>query len=717
MTKYPTDPVADALAGVQTHIDGYEVIFFDIETVDPSGVNGGPYFWYATTSTADGDDKRRFTDLYALWSYLTDIPDDPKLTRFIVAHNNLGYDMLNIAALLPQQDEQWRVNAVTNDRNDKRIHRLGTTWEIYPTSWRKDGYPTRPIVAIDSMDIMPGALARWGDKLGLPKGDTPIADVWRPITAEDWEYCERDVDILRVAWLRLGGLSYAAQGIFTTSSATRHEYSKRVAEKRGEKLRKRTYSPDRMASVKHVLPPKVYKQAQADLRAYMRRCERAHPHYPRTLRDYEKSKALKLIEEAHADALGTKAQQLIAKRRDKPEEPLTEAQTQRWYGIKPVKDAAADIIACCVVPHDTTTQYGGEMDDKRGTAQYKERLAEVNLILRPGLRGGISRTFNCPDEVIDGVDVYDVNSLYPSILLQEPILTHYIGRTVGEQPRMPADEDAKPSGWIAHVRLKATVKPGHWGTIKRQERFDRTYKDTLDWDGGEGDFLTHIDYDVLKADYRIESLEFLEVYYFTEDKDFTEGIREHIAYWQKIKDESEGVEKEHAKLQLNSIWGYWAMVMKLVSGEGGVKKDIGNPTLPLSAAIMTTSHARSRLAAAIRQFPDAIAYVDTDSTHLIRHRLTRPVEEVLDVHDTRFGAWKLENLDDPVSQARYLKPKTYMHVHESGHKTLTTAGARLHNQQDIDINEFTRGWTGLATSSKTLPDGRRVIYTITKTIR
>ena len=58
MTKYPTDPVANALAGVETHIDGYEVIFFDIETVDPSGKDGGPYFWYATTSTADGEDRK-----------------------------------------------------------------------------------------------------------------------------------------------------------------------------------------------------------------------------------------------------------------------------------------------------------------------------------------------------------------------------------------------------------------------------------------------------------------------------------------------------------------------------------------------------------------------------------------------------------------------------------------------------------------------------------
>src|SRR5699024_12503532 len=95
------------------------------------------------------------------------------------------------------------------------------------------------------------------------------------------------------------------------------------------------------------------------------------------------------------------------------EEPLTEAQTKRWHGINPVKDAAADIIACCVVPHDTTTQYGGEMDDKRGPAQYKKRLAEVNLVLGPGLRGGISRTSNSPADVTDGLDVSAPTPAYP----------------------------------------------------------------------------------------------------------------------------------------------------------------------------------------------------------------------------------------------------------------------------------------------------------------
>jgi hypothetical protein len=59
----------------------------------------------------------------------------------------------------------------------------------------------------DSMNVFPGPLARIGEAMGMPKGETPQkfidADRSQPITEQDYQYCEQDTRILYTALMRM----------------------------------------------------------------------------------------------------------------------------------------------------------------------------------------------------------------------------------------------------------------------------------------------------------------------------------------------------------------------------------------------------------------------------------------------------------------------------------------------------------------------------------
>ena len=700
-----------------------EVLIYDIETVDPSGTRGGPFFWYAVVSDLEGNSTRH-RHLNTLTDQLfASVKDDT--VRFIFAHNGLAYDMANISAWLKMDDPEWNINAGKTYRGDKRIHRFGDhKWEIYARSILASGKPASPVVALDSRSSLPGALKLWGEAVGLSKGETPIIEVDREPTEDEWVYCETDVEILRRALIQTGAHEMMTAGRITTSSQAKLSIDECLGKKRTP-----AYKRERMAVVRpDSLPPKVYAAAQEVVARYCARCVSEHPYLPAVAQRTERSAVKKLVHGLYYDAMSQRARYIAERRSKNPERPLPATLQKEWEGIKaPAREDVAFNENVCIFDHPEGPR---EVSESR-----RELITRLNRMIRPALRGGISRVFNDQAGVLQpagiinsdrykalnrpsvatGV-VIDVRSMYPSVLLDYPIYSRYESMTSdGQAPLDPAQRG--DTQWVGRVkRLRAHVKPGHHATIKRPESAgDRTYEDVLDWHDG---WLTSLDWErVIPADYVVDEVVWDRVIYYAPDEDLTRATREHIAYWQEVKNNAvkNSAAYIQAKLMLNAIWGRWAMTTKVVVQEGQ-RVDIGQQDAPLAGAIFTTAFARAKLADAIRVFADYVVYTDTDSLHL----MGISGEEVSAQIDTsqRFGAWEVE---DVVATARYLKPKTYcIEVVKEGldqqeRIKLKTAGATFKGEKPTP-EQFVYGYTGKALNSRKLADGRVVIYEMSKTI-
>ena len=672
----------------------YEFIYYDIETYDPSGLdetNPGPHFWYAVAQTSDGVNYR-FTDAHQMWLWMVDRQSTDTVV-FAVAHNGLGYDAPQLAYEVERVDPEWNTRAGKNVRGGKRVHRLSThAWEVYVRDYTEDGTTAlQPVVLVDSKHLLTGALADWGRAVGMEKGDTPIAHTWREITDEDWHYCERDVDILRIAFQRRGGEELLPQGIMTTSADSRAGYRARMG------ARKRAFSVQRRAKADTSLPPRVEEQVQADHATYRTVWRKAHPTYGKHA--YANRKALRALRKAHKDALGVKAQRLMQRRANTPGIPFTDKQQAVWNAIQPIEGVGESIIKAGVVPYSR---------DGETYTDPKYNYRSANKDVRPALRGGITRPFHYCGEIIHDVIVLDVNSLYPWIMSKYPIYAKYALRTDGEAP---IEDAGGHTMWIGQVDIVARVKPGRHATVKRHSDFDTTYDNHINWTGA---WLTQPDFDTLREDYIISHVQFHTVHYFVEDKELTDAIDEHLdeLLEELAKHPRGSVEYLTTKLRRNSIWGRLAMLIKMVEKEGE-KVDIGDKDAPVSAAAIITALARKHLADTLRPLSDYIAYADTDSLHLTGISLDE-LHEFVDIDERRQGAWKVEA---QVARARYLNPKTYIHEYPDGHTELTTAGVHLHHKgfgedavsvddEQISVDEFVGGFVGTTTRGRVLDDDR-----------
>lgn len=669
--------------------------YLDIETVHPSH---DPDFWFG--GCLDPDGSMFYTESLAELAAHLLYPTDPEEMRFVVAHNGLGYDAPMIFALLHEADATWNIDAPSHQRGDKRVHRFGNHhWEVYARSWHDPQTPANPVVFLDSMRLIPGSLASWGKTLGMPKGETPLVQTWRTPTAAEVDYWRRDVEILAAAYRANRGEELAAMGIFTASGA-----AKRSIDEFSGTARARTFSARRKEGRVGKLPPKVHEAAQATLRAYEARCKAEHPLVTEVSRRRERSKAKEAIETAYRQALGVKAQQMVQARAKHPGKPLTRTQQDRWNAIKAPAWVDFD-VSTCVVSHSGLTP---EQEARMRAVKTK---AEVDRMIRPALRGGISRPFLSTGQVVGPGVFYDVNSMYPAIMLNDPCYGQFAGHTKGEMPLARAQRGQ--AEYIAQVRLRATLRPGHHATIKRQEQLDPIYQPVLDWQMRES-WLTSLEIEqVLFADYDVEVLEFGHVYYFAPDAERTSAVRAHIRHWEQVKNSTPhgSAEYKHAKLQMNNVWGRWAMTTKLVKQEG-IATDVGDPKAPLSAAIFVTAAARVKLAGAIRALAPHVVASDTDSIAVVGVS-DEDVQAALEVHDTRFGAWAREG-DKEFVAARFLKPKTYILERADGSRVLTTAGSTFKGEVPT-VEEFTYGWSGVSISRQVV-NGKPELEERSKTI-
>lgn len=251
--------------------------------------------------------------------------------------------------------------------------------------------------------------------------------------------------------------------------------------------------------------------------------------------------------------------------------------------------------------------------------------------------------------------VYDVNSLYPSVMYDrvlpygEPMYAEGLPAATEEYPL-----------FIVSLTFTAKLKPNHIPCIqvKGSSHFLAT------------EYQTHIKEPVTIACTNVDLALWLDHY----DMDIhaynggwlfhgvTGQFTEYIDKWMDVKNNATGGMREIAKLHLNSLYGKFATnpnvtqkiprfvdnVVKLGMGEDETREPVYT-----AMGVFITAYARDVTIRAAQDHYDVFAYADTDSLHLF----VDEHPESLDVDKNKLGAWKHEY---DFTDAIFIRAKAYI---------------------------------------------------------
>jgi len=249
--------------------------------------------------------------------------------------------------------------------------------------------------------------------------------------------------------------------------------------------------------------------------------------------------------------------------------------------------------------------------------------------------------------------VYDVNSLYPSVMydrilpFDHPIF-HYGG---------PEEIEGYPL-YICALTFTAKLKPNHVPCIqiKNTNQFAPTLHQTEIVEPVTM-VCTNVDLALWREQYDMDILCWDGTWYFRGVSGF---FNEFIEKWMHIKATSTGGLRLIAKLQLNSLYGKFATnpnvtgrfpvmednIVKLKVGVEELRAPVYTPM-----GVFITAYARDMTIRAAQANYDTFAYADTDSLHLFTET---PAD--LEIHPSNLGAWKHE-MD--FVKSIYVRPKVY----------------------------------------------------------
>lgn len=272
---------------------------------------------------------------------------------------------------------------------------------------------------------------------------------------------------------------------------------------------------------------------------------------------------------------------------------------------------------------------------------------------------GVLRT----TEDVEGVDIWDVSSLYPAIASCMPLPTGFGVRDYAVDALSDLPDDCL---WLANVLLPDGTT--QWVT---SVDYRHTYNETLYYTCGE--FIKVEDADV----------QYAIVY------DSVAGLyRDCVGAWYRDKKDSDGVVKEFYKKKMNSFFGSLAMRYTkrkeravYRDGYGFDVETVGytehEPGSLFLHQVFIVAYGRAILTETLREYEGHVVYYDTDSVHLVGVdpsgvRLSGvPVGD----RDDDLGQWTLRERNATV---RYLGLRRYAVIDNStgGYANLRLAGYR-----------------------------------------
>lgn len=278
--------------------------------------------------------------------------------------------------------------------------------------------------------------------------------------------------------------------------------------------------------------------------------------------------------------------------------------------------------------------------------------------IRAAYRGGWTyRDERWKNKITGPGIVYDVNSLYPSVMYDrllpygEPVYAPGLPELTKEYPL-----------FIVSVTFTAKLKPGHVPCIqvKGSSHFLATEYQTEIKDPVTMS-CTNVDLALWESHYDLRILAYNGGWLF---HGVTGVFAEYIDKWMEVKANNDGGLRALAKLFLNSLYGKFATnpnitpkvpvfdeetdAVKLVMGDDDTRDPVYT-----AMGVFITAYARDVTIRAAQDNYDVFAYADTDSLHL----LIDEDPEGLDVDPNKLGAWKREYAFE---QGLFVRAKAYI---------------------------------------------------------
>lgn len=284
--------------------------------------------------------------------------------------------------------------------------------------------------------------------------------------------------------------------------------------------------------------------------------------------------------------------------------------------------------------------------------------------------------------------VFDVNSLYPSVMYNRPMpYGEPIFFTGKYKP------DRLYDLYVQNIVCNFELKPNHIPTIQIKNLPGFLPTEYLTSSKGEDIplCLTNVDLELFFEHYNVYNLEYDCGWKF---KSSTILFKDYIDKWYKIKeqatiDKNPGL-RTISKLYLNSLYGRFALnpvtqsKIPYLADDGHIGYRFGDKELrkPLYIPVGTfiTAWARHTTISAAQTVYDRFLYADTDSLHLIG----TDIPSTLDVDNTRLGAWKLESTFD---RAKFIRAKTYVED-INGELKVTCAGLPEYLHEQVTFDNF-----------------------------
>lgn len=332
---------------------------------------------------------------------------------------------------------------------------------------------------------------------------------------------------------------------------------------------------------------------------------------------------------------------------------------------------------------------------------------EVDEDIRKSYKGGFTYLNEEYKEKTTGEGVVlDVNSLYPSVMLNE---------------RLPFGEGIFFEGqyeldtlyplYIQTISCSFEIKEGKIPTIQIKNNLSFIPNEYIK--SSEGDIitlvLTNVDLELFLEHYNVDNL----VYQGGRKFKCLKGLfTNYINFWSEkkisAKKENNDALYKISKLMLNSLYGKFGTnpifqsKFPYLNDEGIVcygvnEKELRNPVyIPIASFI--TSYARNktiRTSQAIKDYTinkygkDMYVYSDTDSIHTL---LTNEEElkSFVDIDDYKLGAWKLEST---FKRGRYLRQKCYIEEDYDGKLNVTVAGLPKQLGKYVTFENFNIGFS------------------------
>lgn len=284
---------------------------------------------------------------------------------------------------------------------------------------------------------------------------------------------------------------------------------------------------------------------------------------------------------------------------------------------------------------------------------------EVDADIRQAYRGGF--TYVNPHfqniDIKDGI-VFDVNSLYPSVMYDKPLPYGMPLYFVGKYEH----DDMYPL-YIQNLTCEFKVKKGYIPTIQLKNNLSFLPNQYIEESKEPVNLvLTSIDLELFLEHYEVWNIEYINGWKFKQ----CQGIfKPYIDKWGKVKKENKGAIRQLAKLMLNSLYGKFGTnpdvtgKIPYLDENNVVKWKLDEKTyrdpIYIPMGVFITAWARHKTITTAQLCYDRFIYADTDSLHLVGTEIPKPIEHIID--DKELGYWAHEST---FTRARFIRQKTYV---------------------------------------------------------